>query len=226
MPTGSLAYGRYALRGGAVRSTGGDEKYGICTIEMKDNPQSGDGVCIDTGELKDQLPFNNGGFLFFIGGVEGGDFTMKQVLDRVLVADKLVFAYVSNGHPNLQNVEEFQDWLDSSGSTGNTVNSAGFFFDSNEISGNWFIFSRNPSGQTVTDTGVAVIAGLRERLEMSFDNASLTFTFKINGVSVGTINTNIPINVKLAIGTSLHTLDDVARTLRIDSWELEAKRVT
>jgi len=228
MVAGSLAYSKYTFRGGNIRHGGGDEKYGICTIEVRKKAGvfiSGDGAVLDTGCIGSLLPFNDGPFLFFIGGTEGGDFVMKQVLDRVLVADKLVFAYVSAGHPDLEGVEEFQAWLDSSGTTGNSVNCAGFFFDDGE-SPNWHIFSKNPSGQTVTDTGVAVIAGLRERLELIFDNASLTFTFKINGVSVGTINTNIPINVKLAMGSSVHTLDATSRTLRIDSWELTAKRVT
>ncbi len=231
---GSLAYGKYSLRGGNIHMGGGDEKYGIATIETrKENGvnSSGDGVCLDTGQLQKFLPFNDGSFIFFIGGTEGGDFTMKQVLDRVLVVDKLVFAYIASGYPELTNVEEFQDWLDSDSADGNTVDSAGFFYDSNEPddfpNNTWHIFTHNSVGQTVVDTGVLVTNQARSRLEMSFKLSNTTFTFKINGANVGTINTTIPSGTqKLAMGTSVHTLDDIRRTLRIDSWGLQVTRVT
>jgi hypothetical protein len=77
--------------------------------------------------------------------------------------------------------------------SGATVDGVNFRYTHAVNSGKWQAVTRSNSVETAADTGVTVAANTNYRLQIEIGAAGTSADFLINGVSVATIATNIPI---------------------------------
>lgn len=88
--------------------------------------------------------------------------------------------------------------IDNGGGGGDCTNGAYFRYDSTQ-SANWQMCTSNNGTQTRTATSTAVTTDWT-KLRLVVNNTGTSITYYINGVSVGTITTNIPITTGRVFG--------------------------
>lgn len=100
----------------------------------------------------------------------------------------------------------------------------GIYFEYDDtISANWSLKTANASTRTLVNSGVAVGAGQWIKLEIFTNNAAVSFSYAINGTTVGTINTNMPtLDVSPLISLN-KTVGTVTRSCYIDYFVLDYK---
>lgn len=76
--------------------------------------------------------------------------------------------------------------------TGNPTDGVLFRYTHSVNSGKWECVTRANNVETVSDSGVAVVAGTIVRLGITINAAATSVTFTIDGATVATITTNIP----------------------------------
>lgn len=108
-------------------------------------------------------------------------------------------------------------------STGAGDGSHGVYFryTDTQNSGKWQGICRAASTETVLDTGVTVAASTWYRLDLEVSADNGTVEFFINGVSKGTVTTNIPNhNQQVGCHVSLQkTAGTTARTMQVDFFD-------
>jgi hypothetical protein len=128
--------------------------------------------------------------------------------------------------PTLSTVaEEYTFWagLGDTTATGNQVDGVYFLYHRLTYGANWQICTASSSSRTITDSGVAVVAGAWIRLKVAA--TSSLCTYYIDGTSVGTNATNIPTsaretNVGYAISKTAGT---TARVVNYDHAQLSVQ---
>ena len=89
--------------------------------------------------------------------------------------------------------QEFSVFMGFFNSITTLLQDNGAYFEYTRTKGmNWRMNTAKASSRTEQDTGVAVVAGSWVLLKVVLNGATSIATFFINGVPVGTINTNIP----------------------------------
>jgi hypothetical protein len=108
--------------------------------------------------------------------------------------------------------------------TGDMVDGAYFENDRSTYGDNgWRIKTASNSVRTTTNTGIAPVAGVFGRYGIIVNAAATLVTFTIDGVSVGTINTNIPTSAARTLGFIIQlikTLGAGAKSIEVDYYEI------
>lgn len=100
------------------------------------------------------------------------------------------------------------------------VNSVRFLYNDSVNAGNWTISAINASTVTNTDSGVAVAADTWYKLRAVVNAAATSIEFFINGVSVGTVTTNIPTASIAPRASMAKTVGTAARQAYTDYFRL------
>lgn len=142
----------------------------------------------------------------------------------------------SNTFPYAQGVVEFESRVrlpslstvsdEYSVALGHCINSGaslvndGCAFTYNRLStgANWQAISRAGGSQTTLDTGVAVAANTWQKLGFVVNAAGTSVEFFIDGVSVGTISTNVATVASREGAWILKSAGTTARLLQLDYW--------
>lgn len=94
--------------------------------------------------------------------------------------------------------------------TADFANGVYFEYD-DSVSANWLTKTASASTRTTTGSGVAVSAGSWVKLEIFTDDASVSFSYAINGTTVSTISSNMP---ALDISPVVHVIKSIGTTAR------------
>lgn len=100
------------------------------------------------------------------------------------------------------------------------VDAVRFFYNDSINAGNWTISCINASTVTNTDSGVAVAADTWYKLRAVVNAAATSVEFFINGVSVGTVATNIPTANVAPRASMAKTVGGAARMAYVDYFRL------
>ena len=100
------------------------------------------------------------------------------------------------------------------------VNSVRFLYNDNVNAGNWTISAINASTVTNTDSGVAVAADTWYKLRAVVNAAATSVEYFINGVSVGTVATNIPTVSIAPRATMVKSIGTTPRMAYVDYFRL------
>lgn len=157
-----------------------------------------------------------GAAIRYLGGVASGSATSGFILGGgVLTMEWLVRVEDLSTAGERYN---FQVGLFDTATT--QVNAVRFLYSDSINSGNWTISTINASTVTNTDSGVAVAADTWYKLRAVVNAAATSIEYFINGVSVGTVTTNIP-TVAVAPRASLaKTVGSASRVAYVDYFRL------
>lgn len=100
------------------------------------------------------------------------------------------------------------------------VDAVRFFYNDSINAGNWTISCINASTVTNTDSGVAVAADTWYKLRAVVNAAATSVEFFINGVSVGTVTTNIPTANVAPRASMAKTVGAASRVAYVDYFRL------
>ncbi len=100
------------------------------------------------------------------------------------------------------------------------VNSIRFLYTDNVNAGNWTISAQNSGVTTNTDSGVAVVADTWYKLRAVVNAAATSIEYFINGVSVGTVSTNIPTVAIAPRATLVKSVGTASRVGYVDYFRL------
>ncbi|RKS00408.1 hypothetical protein [Flavobacterium sp. 102] len=109
----------------------------------------------------------------------------------------------------------FRAGFGSSNFSNSEVDAVMFLYDNGGVQngtsaiGNWQVVTSSNSIRTVSDTGVAIVAGTWVKLRIEINAAATSVVFKIDGVSVATHTTNIP---TFSAGRFLNVKQGIAKT--------------
>ena len=135
---------------------------------------------------------SNPGVIKLISAGAGGSYSSMLLGGIILGNGSIELEYLIN-FDALADVTN--DWVFrvGLGDTTNADHSNGVYFEYNRsTSTNWLIKTANAGVRTSTTTSTAVVATSWIKLHISINAAANSVTFYVNGVSVGTITTNIP----------------------------------
>jgi len=153
------------------------------------------------------LSGNHPGIIIVTSGSAGGNYcnlSLASNVALVLGGGQIQFEFLIH-IPVLSNAtnEYIQRWGFGDTSGANQANGVYFSYD-RASSGNFFrIVTANASTRTTTVTGTAVAAGTWYKLRAVINAAGTSVEYFINGISVGTIATNIP---TLPISPFMHSI--------------------
>lgn len=140
---------------------------------------------------------HNGGWIF-----SGGEAIFETVINITTLSDGTETYTLRLG------------WVDSG--TADGADGVFFRYTHSVNSGNWQLVARNNSVETATNSSTAVTAGAWQRLTIVVNAAGTSAEFFVNGVSIGTAASNIPvgagrvtalyINLTKSAGTTARTV--------------------
>lgn len=100
----------------------------------------------------------------------------------------------------------------------------GIYFEYDDsASANWRVKTAAASTRTVVDSGVAVASGTWTKFQIFTNNAAVSFSYSINGSTVGTISSNMPTLDVSPIAFIIKALGTTARNVYIDYFVLDYK---
>jgi len=152
----------------------------------------------------------------YLGGVTSGSCTSGFILGGgILTMDWLVRV------SDLSTAGERFSFMVGMFDTATTqVNSVRFLYTDNVNAGNWTISAQAASVTTNTDSGIPVVADQWYKLRAVVNAAASSIEYFIDGVSVGTVTTNIP-TVAIAPRASLaKTVGSASRPCYVDYFRL------
>jgi len=128
--------------------------------------------------------------------------------------------------PVLSNATQRFQWRAGFGDSPSADFTNGIYFEYDDSQSlNWRIKTANSGTRTITNTSTVVTAGAWVRLGISTSNGSL-FTFFINGVSVGTISTNIPTVGLSPIMQMVSSVGTTSKQVWVDYFVMDLKNAS
>lgn len=109
--------------------------------------------------------------------------------------------------------------------TGDSINGAYFRYVDNVNSGNWQLITRSGGVETAVNTATTVVANTWIKLSVLTDATASLVTYSVNGVSVGTINSNIG-TTNIGMGMSIVKSAGTTASLLYCDYQLGMKTFT
>lgn len=109
--------------------------------------------------------------------------------------------------------------------SGDSINGAYFRYVDNVNSGNWQLITRSGGVETAVNTSTTVVANTWIKLSVLTDATASLVTYSVNGVSVGTINSNIG-TTNIGMGISIVKSVGTTASLLYCDYQLGMKTFT